>query len=67
MSVQSIGSGTPTPTADPGQKPQTAQEVTTVTTHCDKEHKHDRSCPHTVSTRPAPKEGESGYYLDKMV
>lgn len=42
----------------------TSEEITTVTTHCDKEHKHDRSCPHTVSTRPAPQQGEPGYNFD---
>lgn len=67
MSIDAIGSSAPIPTGNQAQQPQKAQEVTTVTTHCDKKHNHDRSCPHTVSTRPAPKAGESGYYLDKMV
>lgn len=51
------------------------QEITTITTHCSKKHKHDQSCPHTVSTRPdprsqarpAPAPGETGSQLDETV
>lgn len=31
------------------------EEQTTVTTHCNEEHWHDRSCPHSVSTVRVPK------------
>lgn len=72
MSVQPIG-GSPAQRPDgPSCAPKSAQdknpatEITTVTTHCDKEHKHTPSCPHTVSTRPAPQMGEPGYLMDEM-
>ncbi len=32
---------------------QRVREYTTVTTHCNKEHQHTPSCPHTTTTRPA--------------
>lgn len=47
------------------QKKQGSEEMTTVTTKCDKDHQHDQSCPHTVSTKRAPEAGESGYLLDQ--
>lgn len=34
-------------------KPQTQVEYTTVTTHCNKHHRHTPACPHTVTTQPA--------------
>lgn len=66
MSIQPVGNS-PASAASMPQKPQDAQEITTVTTHCNKRHQHDKSCPHTVSTRPAPKVGEPGYLLDERV
>ena len=53
--------------SDMPKQPQQAKEITTVTTQCDKKHWHDKSCPHTVQTRPAAKEGEPGYLLDKLI
>lgn len=64
MSIQPIGSESGVKTASIPQKPQGAQEFTTVTTHCSKQHKHDKSCPHTESTQKAPRMGEPGYLLD---
>lgn len=71
MSIQPIGAS-PMSMPSAAQAPQKAQdpqkpatELTTVTTKCDKKHWHDQSCPHTVTTRPAPKEGEPGYYLNE--
>lgn len=42
-------------------------EYTTVTTHCDEQHWHDRSCPHTTYTQSAPKNGQYGAALDMLV
>lgn len=41
------------------------KELTTVTTHCNKDHEHDQSCEATVSTRPAPESSELGNFVDK--
>lgn len=65
MSIDAISGGAPYHAPDASQKPQNAEEITTVTTHCKKKHQHDQSCPHTVSTQPAPKAGEDGYLLDE--
>lgn len=43
------------------------KEITTITTHCNKKHQHDKSCPHTVTTQPAPKVGETGHFFDRKV
>lgn len=76
MSVGSIGGMTPQaapyrsqPVANGAKKSEDSsdKELTTITTQCNKKHEHDRSCPHTVSTRPAPKAGEPGNLLDKSV
>lgn len=67
MSIGAIGGSTPYAAPEAAQKSQGAEEITTVTTQCDKKHAHDRSCPHTVSTRPAPKAGQDGYLFDKTV
>lgn len=64
MSIGSISGSTPNAAGVP-QKPQEAEEQTTVTTHCKEKHQHDQSCPHTVSTQPAPKMGEPGYLMDE--
>lgn len=65
MSIGAIGGGT-------HAVPQDNKEITTITTNCnneecEKKQAHNRSCPHTVSTRPAPRVGEKGYLLDKTV
>ena len=65
MSIGAIGGNIPYAAPAAAQKPQNAEELTTVTTKCDKEHFHTQSCPHTVSTVPAPQAGESGYLLDE--
>ena len=67
MSIGAIGGSAPYAAPQAANQPKSAEELTTVTTQCDKKHAHDRSCPHTVSTRPAPKAGEDGYLLDKTV
>lgn len=67
MSIGAIGGSTPYASPQAAGKPQGNEELTTVTTKCDKEHAHDPSCPHTVFTRPAPKAGENGYLFDKTV
>ena len=41
------------------------EQITTVTTHCNKKHWHGPECPHTTVTRPAPKQGQPGYLLDE--
>lgn len=69
MSINSVGAGAPqAPSAYPsgkGADKAEDKELTTVTTHCNKKHQHDQSCPHTTSTKPAPKSGEPGHLLDK--
>lgn len=40
------------------------EELTTVTTHCSKNHKHTPECPHTTFTRPATVAEGKGRYLD---
>lgn len=67
MSIQPI-SGSPAQRPDGPAGPKSAQdrEITTVTTHCNKDHEHTPSCPHTTSTRPAPQMGEPGYLMDEM-
>lgn len=75
MSVSSINGMTPQstpyhsqPAAGGAKKSENdGKELTTVTTHCNKNHEHDRTCPHTVSTKPAPKAGEPGYLLDERI
>ena len=72
MSIGAIGGSTPYAAPPAEQNQQGAEEITTITTNCKSEkceerRAHDRSCPHTVSTRPAPKVGENGYLLDKTV
>lgn len=39
-------------------------QLTTVTTHCDKNHKHTKECPHTVTARPVEKAVGKGGHLD---
>lgn len=70
MSIGAISDNMPSGTpsmASMAQRAQGEEELTTVTTHCSKHHQHDQSCPHTVSTRPAPRLGEPGYLLDEKV
>lgn len=67
MSIGAIDGNSPYRAADASQKAQGAEEITTITTQCKKEHNHNQSCPHTVSTQPAPKAGEDGYLFDKRV
>ena len=67
MSIGAIGAVPPgyTPATQVPQQPEKGgTELTTVTTQCDKEHWHTPSCPHTVSTRPAPESGQAGEYVD---
>lgn len=71
MPIGAIGGSAPYASPQAAGRPQGAEE-TTITIHCKnpecaKKRAHDRSCPHTVTTRPAPKAGENGYLLDKMV
>nr|WP_317378258.1 hypothetical protein [uncultured Faecalimonas sp.] len=40
------------------------EELTTVTTHCNKNHKHTPECPHTTFIRPATAAEGKGRYLD---
>jgi len=52
------------PKAPSAEKP-APQELTTVTTHCNKNHKYPPECPHTTFTRPANSwKGKSGQHLD---
>lgn len=67
MAIGAIGGGSPYPAQKAAEKLQGKEELTTITTQCKKEHEHDQSCQHTVSTRPAPKSGETGYLLDEYV
>lgn len=67
MSIAAIGSNIPYSTTEAAQKSKGDEELTTITTQCNKEHTHDQSCPHTVSTKSAPKAGENGYLLDEYV
>ena len=60
--VQSTPSQPPVREKDEG-----GQELTTVTTHCNKHHQHDQSCPHSTYTRPAPKAGEIGSIIDMKI
>ena len=57
------------PAAFGGAQPATPQhrggeELTTVTTHCDKEHWHTPACPHTVYTRTVDEAQRRGEYID---
>ena len=54
----------PSHAAAPTRENQNAGELTTVTTHCDQNHWHTPSCPHTVVTRPAHSMDGKGQYLD---
>ena len=65
MSISAVGAAQPSAPQRAGQQPEPTEELTTVTTHCNKKHLHDPSCPHTVTTRPAPKAGEPGRLLDQ--
>lgn len=72
MSIGAIGGSTPYASPQAAGKPQGNDEITAVTINCDKKkcdekRAHDRSCPHTVTTKPAPKAGENGYLLDETV
>lgn len=76
MSVSSMSAMTPKvspyhsqPEANGAKKSEdgSGKELTTVETHCNKKHAHNQSCPHTVSTTPAPKAGEPGNLLDMRV
>ena len=40
------------------------KELTTVTTHCDKDHWHTPACPHTVYTRTVDEAQRRGEYID---
>lgn len=57
-----------TPVAPERQNPASekgaSEELTTVTTHCNKNHKHTPACPHTTSTRPAGGINGKGKYID---
>ena len=56
----SLGGGVQPP-APQGPK---GEELTTVTTHCDKDHWHTPACPHTVYTRPVEEARRRGEYID---
>ena len=43
------------------------KELTTVTTHCDKNHRHTPACPHTVYTRTVDEAQRRGEYIDLYV
>ena len=53
-----IGSQSPAPQERGGE------ELTTVTTHCDKDHWHTPACPHTVYTRTVDEAQRRGEYID---
>jgi len=55
-------SGSRAPALD-GQK-RGVEELTTVTTHCNKNHWHTPDCPHTVYTRPVDESQRRGEYID---
>ena len=40
------------------------KELTTVTTHCDKNHWHTPACPHSVYTRTVDEARRRGEYID---
>lgn len=40
------------------------KELTTVTTHCDKNHRHTPACPHTVYTRTVDEARRRGEHID---
>lgn len=48
----------------PVDEKQSSEELTTVTTHCNKNHKHTPECPHTTFTRPAGRVEGKGEYVD---
>ena len=68
--ISSIGMSSPSyysPAASqnsPVMSKQGTEELTTVTTHCNKNHKHTPACPHATSTRPASDVEGKGRYLD---
>lgn len=64
MSITPISGATPAHA--PEAPARAAEELTTVTTHCDEKHWHDQRCPHSVTTRPAPRVGQPGYLLDQQ-
>ena len=43
------------------------KELTTVTTHCDKDHWHTPACPHSVYTRTVDEAQRRGEYIDMYV
>lgn len=43
------------------------RELTTVTTHCDKDHWHTPACPHSVFTRSVEEARRRGEYIDLYV
>lgn len=55
MAMPAISGSTPYPAQDSMPKTRGQEEITTVTTKCNKDHWHDQSCPHTVTTKPAEK------------
>lgn len=48
----------------PAMEKQGSEELTTVTTHCNKNHEHTPECPHTTFTRPASGAEGKGQYVD---
>ena len=57
MYPAALGSGRPA--RDGG-----TEELTTVTTHCGKNHRHTPDCPHTVYTRTVDEAQRRGEYID---
>ena len=62
MGMYPAASGGKAPGLD-GQK-RGSEELTTVTTHCDKDHWHTPSCPHSVYTRTVDEAQRRGEYID---
>ncbi len=60
MNPAAFGGRVPAPD---GQK-RGGEELTTVTTHCNKNHWHTPDCPHTVYTRPVDESRRRGEYID---
>lgn len=50
--------------SSPAAGSQASEELTTITTHCNKNHKHTPECPHTTFTRPATAAEGKGRHLD---
>lgn len=51
----------------PAPSEHSGKELTTVTTHCDKDHRHTPACPHTVYTRSVEEAQRRGEYIDMYV